>query len=190
MRESSYQKSLHDTAINLTHRGSHPGQTGLERRLRYHFFFHNIQKKVQRYVSQCLACQTFSEKKTMEPIQSYKVPSKCWEQVAVDLFGPMPSSHHIVVVQDMASRYPAAKLVTSTKAEKVIPAIQDIYNEYGNPARQLSDNGTTIQLSRHGKLRQITKYRAPEDTSFTSICQSSGDIHETSGKDHENCKAN
>ena len=84
-------ESLHETAIKLAHRGSHPGQTGLERRLRYHFFFHDIQKKVQRYVSQCLACQTFSEKKTMEPIQSHKVPSKCWEQVAVDLFGPMPS---------------------------------------------------------------------------------------------------
>ena len=157
-------ESLHEVAINLAHRRSHPGQTGLERRLRYHFFFHDMQKKVQRYVSQCLACQTFSEKKTMEPIQSHKVPSKCWEQVAVDLFRPMPSSHHIVVVQDMASRYPAAKLVTSTKAEKVIPAIQDIYNEYGNPAQQLSDNGPPFNshaMENFAKSRNIELQKIP-----------------------------
>ena len=41
----------------------------------------------------------------------------------------------------MASRFPAAKIVTSTKAEKVIPAIAEIYDAYGNPESQLSDNG-------------------------------------------------
>ena len=31
-------ESLQDTVIQLAHRGSHVGQSGLERRLRYHFF--------------------------------------------------------------------------------------------------------------------------------------------------------
>ena len=100
----------------------------------------------------------------MEPIQSHKVHSKCWEQVSVDLFGSMPSSHHIVVVQDMTSRYPAAKLVTSTKAEKVIPAIQDIYNEYGNPVQQLSDNGPPFYshaMENVAKLRNIELQKIP-----------------------------
>ena len=61
--------------------------------------------------------------------------------VAVDLFGPMPSSNHVIVVQDLGSRYPAAKLVSSTKAEEVIPALKEIYNYYGSPEIQLSDNG-------------------------------------------------
>ena len=53
----------------------------------------------------------------------------------------MPNAKHVVVVQDMASRFPAAKIVASTKADKVIPAIEDIYDTYGNPDSQLSDNG-------------------------------------------------
>ena len=61
--------------------------------------------------------------------------------VAVDLFGPMPSSHHVVVVQDLASRYPSAKIVSSTKAAKVLPALTDIYNTLGNPEQQISDSG-------------------------------------------------
>ena len=37
-------KSLQEKA--LAHRGSHPGQSGLERRLNYHFFFYNMLEKV------------------------------------------------------------------------------------------------------------------------------------------------
>ena len=53
----------------------------------------------------------------------------------------MPSSKHVIVVQDLESRYPAAKLVSSTKADKVIPALDEIYGEYGYPCTQISDNG-------------------------------------------------
>ena len=60
----------------------------------------------------------FANKKTKEPIKHHEVPQKCWETVAVDLFGPMPSSKHVVVVQDICSRNPVAKLVSSTKADQ------------------------------------------------------------------------
>ena len=46
--------------------------------------------------------------------------SKNWEIVAVDLYGPMPSSNHVVVVQNLGYRYPAAKLVPLTRVEFVI----------------------------------------------------------------------
>ena len=78
----------------------------------------------------------FCDKKTCEPIKAHQVPKKCWETVAVDLFGLMP-----VVVQDLASRFPAAKLVSSTGANHVLPALADIYDSYGNSDYQLSDNG-------------------------------------------------
>ena len=90
-------------------------------------------KKVKDFVKQCLPCSSVTDKKTSEPINADEVPTKCWETVVVDLFGPMPSSKHVVVVQDLASRSPAAKLVTSTSSNQVIPALSDIYSTYGNP---------------------------------------------------------
>ena len=60
--------------------------------------------------------------------------------VAVDLFGPMPSSKYVVVVQDLSSCFPAAKIVTLTSAAKVLPALGNIYDAYGNPGTQISDN--------------------------------------------------
>ena len=39
-------KSLQEKAIALAHCGSHPGQSGMERRLNYHFFSYNMLEKV------------------------------------------------------------------------------------------------------------------------------------------------
>ena len=66
----------------------------------------------------------------------------------------MPSSNHIVVVQDLASQYPAAKIVSSTKASKVLPTHVDINDAYGNPETQLSDNGQPFNSA---AMDQFTK---------------------------------
>ena len=93
-----------------------------------------------------------------------RFPSRNWEKVSVDLYGPMPSSHHIVVVQDLSYRFPAAKLVSSTSADKVIPALAEIYDAYGNPDQQLSDNGSPFNseaMSRFATQRGIEIQNAP-----------------------------
>ena len=141
-------------AIDLAHKGIHPGQSGLARRMRQHFFFHDMNEKIKQYVNQCQSCNIFTDKKTKEPIRHHEVPNKCWENVSVDLFGPIPSSKHIVVVQDMKSRYPVAKLVSSTSAEKVIPLLSDIYHTYGNPSKQISDNGPPFNSNQMKKFAE------------------------------------
>ena len=88
---------------------------------------------------------------------------KNWEIVAVDLYGPMPSSNHVVVVQDLGSRYPAAKLVSSTRTESVISALQDIYNNYGRPETQISDNGPPFNL------KKITEFAAQNNVELQNI---------------------
>jgi len=90
-------ESLQEEAIKLAHRGSHPGQSGIERRLRFHFFFHNMYNKVRSF-EKCKECSLFVDKKTREPIRHHRIPQKSWETVVVDLFGPMPSARHVVVV--------------------------------------------------------------------------------------------
>ena len=158
-------ESLQQKAIELAHRGAHPGQNGMERRLRYHFFFHNMFHKVEQFVKACDGCSRHVDKKSKEPITHHKVPDKCWNTVAVDLFGPMPSSNHVVVVHDLASRFPAAKLVRSTKADNVIPALADIYDAYGNPETQISDNGPPFNSKRMAEFANerdiVLRHTAP-----------------------------
>ena len=43
-----HPKSLQITAIELAHRGNHPRQNGIEKRLRYHFFFYNMKDQTRK----------------------------------------------------------------------------------------------------------------------------------------------
>ena len=97
-------EKLQQKAIELAHKGRHQGKSQMERQLRSHFFFHDMQSKVMDYVNICIDCKIFVDKKTVESLAQHKVPTKNWEVVAVDLFGTMPSSNHVVVVQDLESR--------------------------------------------------------------------------------------
>ena len=89
-----------------------------------------------------------------------------WEIVAIDLYGPMPLSNHVNVVQDLGSRYPAAKLVSSARAESVIPALKDIYNNYGRPETQISDTGPPFNS------KKMTEFAAQNNIELQNLPRS------------------
>ena len=64
-----------------------------------------------------------------------------WERVSVDLFGPMPDKTHILVAQDMMSRFPAAKILAKTDAVNVTDTLKEFYDAYGTPLAHRTDNG-------------------------------------------------
>ena len=67
-------KSLQSQAVELAHRGAHPGRSGLARRLRYHFFFHDMASLIENYVLKCDQCNMFVDKKTTETIKPHVIP--------------------------------------------------------------------------------------------------------------------
>ena len=91
-------------------------------------------------------------------------PSSAWDTVALDLFGPLPTGKHVLVVQDLLTRYPAAKIVPSTSSSKVISALHDIYIDYGYPTTHLTDNGPPLNsaefttFSKNSDIHQQTIY--------------------------------
>ena len=136
---------LHQEAIELAQKGSHSRLAAMVRRLEFHFFSHDMRIKTDSFLQNCLLCSTFSSNKTAEPIKRHSVPSKCWEIVAVNLFRPMSSSKHVMVVQDLGSRFPAARPVSSTGVSRVLIALGGIYDTYKNSKKRISDNLTHMQ---------------------------------------------
>ena len=49
------------------------------------------------------------------------LPEGPWIGISADLFGPLPSGQHLLVVIDDYSRFPEVEVVNSTGAESVIP---------------------------------------------------------------------
>ena len=70
----------------------------------------------------------------------------------------MPSKKHVIIVQDLATRFPAGKIVSSTAAKDVLPALDGIYEAYGNPSRQKSNGGpsfNSIGMEKFARQRGI-----------------------------------
>ena len=133
--------TLWHVAINKAHQGGHPGETRMKTRVRSHFWIEDLNSLVKEKVSACETCQRFTQKTTKEPMAAQKTTGSCWEEVSIDLFGPLPDKRHVLVMQDTASRFPAAKIVKGTAAKQVIDAVDEVYTAYGQPMRHRTDNG-------------------------------------------------
>ena len=87
-------ESLQETAIQIAHRGSHPGQSGIERRLRSHFFFHNMLQEVQKY---CQVVQSVLSSQTRRP-KNHRMHTKfhCKTGKQCQLTYSVQCHHHIM----------------------------------------------------------------------------------------------
>lgn len=107
----------------------------------------------------------FTNKVYSRRVQLKKVPQSCWEETSVDLFGPLQSRNHIVVIQDRSSCYPVAKLFKSSKEKSIIFALKYVYDTFGNPIRQKSDNRAPFNSK---EMENVIKYRYIEQIKTSS----------------------
>ena len=68
------------------------------------------------------------------------MPSKPWEFLAMDFYGPTPNNSELMVVVDEFSRMPVVREVKTTGSEYVLPKLGDLFSFVGIP-RELSKNG-------------------------------------------------
>ena len=130
------------TAIEKAHQGGHPGMTTMKRRLRMHFWCPQLNERVQKVVKNCSECAMFTPKNRKNPLQPHMLKEfNAWEKLSVDLFGPMPDHRHIIVAQDMVSKFPAAKILNKTDAAHVTSTLREFYTAYGTPVIHRTDNG-------------------------------------------------
>ena len=134
-------EALWQRAVDKAHQGGHPGMTRMKNRIRNHFWFPKMQEMVEKKVRNCKTCQLFTLKATKEPIATQRTNERNWEEVSVDLFGPLPDKRHVLVIQDTKSRFPTASFVPSTAARPVLKALDQVYTTYGRPERHRTDNG-------------------------------------------------
>ena len=83
-------KNLWQVAIQKAHQGGHPGMNCLKRRIRSHFWFSRLDSLIEEKVKSCKLCQMFTNKTTKEPLKTTPLPENAWQDVSIDLFGPVP----------------------------------------------------------------------------------------------------
>ena len=128
-----------------THKLAHQGHQGLcktKSLLREHVWFPGMDKLVKEEIDQCIPCQATRPPNPPEPLCSVAVPDQPWQEVNIDVKGPLPSVQYLLVIIDSYSWYPEVEIVSSTAAQKVIPKIDTIFSRHGVPRKAESDNGS------------------------------------------------
>eukprot|EP00795_Rhopilema_esculentum_P003255 gene3255-biopygen1481 len=132
--------SLRQKAIDIAHE-SHQGLSKTKAMIREKVWFPKIDDLVKATSDSCLACQATGKENRPEPLQLSELPTKPWEKLHIDYYGPLPTGDYLVVIIDRYSRFPEVEVVSSTKASTLIPKLDRIFAVHGIPDKIQTDNG-------------------------------------------------
>lgn len=95
----------------------------------------------------------------------YKVASRPWQIISLDLMGPFPRSKsgnkYLLVICDWFSKYPCLFPIQEATSKKVVNILENnIFLEYGLPEIVIADNGKQFTSNDFKKLLQ--SYQVPK----------------------------
>ena len=79
--------------FNSLHFLSHPGVKATHRLVTACFIWPNINRDVKQWTCSCLQCQRSKvHRHTVSPLSTSATPDACFDQIHVDIVGPLPPS--------------------------------------------------------------------------------------------------
>lgn len=128
----------------------HPGVNRMFDAIRARFYFKNMYSRIQKYVRQCLTCRKIkNEKSNTQPMIIPHLPSKPFELIAMDVYGPIVESEpdgfkNILVITDYFSGFTIMSPMKEPNSEGVAKIIvNDLILPFGRfPKLILSDNAS------------------------------------------------
>ncbi len=144
-------KALPARALALGHEG-HLGIVGTKQHLRTKVWWPGMDRAAERHCKSCHGCQIVSRPDAPEPLQPLPLPDGPWQDLAVDLLGPLPSKLLIIVVVDYYSRFYEYDILTSTTTSNVIDSLEGIFSRHGLPITLKSDNGPQFRSDKFKDL--------------------------------------
>ena len=115
------------------------------------FIWNGLQKQVGNWAKACIPCQTSKVQRHIKaPLDKFTVPHRHFDNIHVDLVGPLPPSNgftHLLTVVDRFSRWPDAIPLNDTAASVCAQALVSHWiAHFGIPADISSNRGPQFQL--------------------------------------------
>ncbi|ELR14558.1 GapPol polyprotein [Acanthamoeba castellanii str. Neff] len=115
---------------------------------RQHYWWRGMFSQIKRWVATCLTCQQCNNPKGQTPglLQSIPAASQPFQQLRVDLIGPLPQSRrgnkHILVFVDYLTKWPEAYALPDATAEAMAHVyVKQVICRHGAPEALLSNHG-------------------------------------------------
>ena len=133
-------KCLRTKCIHLAHEG-HLGIVGIKLNLRSKVWWPKMDSDIEKYVKSCYGCQLLGSPCKPEPLKPSDLPAGPWQDLAIDLMGPLPSGDYVFVCVDYYSRYFEIDILRTITSEKIIDSLKKMFIVHGLPISISSDNG-------------------------------------------------
>ena len=140
--------SFRKKVLKMAHDGlGHLGGRKVKNLIKQRFSWPGLGIDVIKYCKSCPTCQRCSKTKSRKaPMMERRVLSEPFEVVALDIVGPMPKGKggciYLLTLIDMASKWPEAIPLRSTKSKVVAEGLIELIARVGIPLQILSDQGS------------------------------------------------
>lgn len=131
---------LRARVLDAAHEG-HPGIVAMKARLRTKVWWPKYDRDAEKRVKSCTGCTLVSAPNPPNPLKRRELPLEPWVDIAIDLMGPLPSGHYLLVVIDYFSRYKEIVACRQIISSDIISHLSEIFCRVGNPASITADNG-------------------------------------------------
>ena len=113
---------------------------------------------VDAHVLNCSACAANADTSRPTPLIMSPLPDAPWQELSADLYGPLRSGHHLLVVLDEYSRYPFVRKITATTARAIVPIFDELFALFGVAERVKSDNAPPFDSNEFARYAAATGF--------------------------------
>ena len=162
------------TVFKALHTLSHPGVKATQQLITQRYVWPGMKKDIKAWTRTCQPCQRSKvQRHTQSPFSTFRIPDSRFEQVHIDIVGPLPPSHgntYLLTCIDRYTRWPEAFPMPNMTAETVALTFASGWiARFGVPATVSTDRGRQFESQLWADLLKLFGCKHPRTTAYHPI---------------------